>query len=334
MKNKLSLLVFLLLLPLLSISQENDSFPSGEPHFTAFWNYHYDFTENTTQESAFEIARVYLGYKYTFNDAFSAKITYDIGKNSSGSSHTAFLKIAQLDWKVNSKFKLSMGMIGGKMFKDQEKIWGYRYLYKTLQDEYKFGSSADLGVNAEIKISDKLTSNVFIVNGEGYKNVQDEDGNQRFGTNLIYKLNKNITTKFYYDTHEVVDSKAINNIGFFVGYKSDKFRFGAEYNEMQNGETYKTASENHNLTGLSFYGSYLLNEKFEVFVRYDKLTSNQVDGSDTNWNYENDGNLSMVGIEYKAVKGVKFSLNSRTFNYKDSNIRDSSLVYLNAEFKL
>ena len=326
----------LLLLPLMSFSQGNstDFVASGNPHFKVFWNYNYDFTEDVTKVSAFELSRVYLGYKYSFNENFSAKITYDIGKNSAGSSHTAFLKIAQLDWKVNSKFKLSMGMISGKQFNDKEKIWGYRYLYKTLQDEYKFGSSADLGANAEMKISDKLTSNVFIVDGEGYKNVQDEDGNQRFGTNLIYRLSKNITTKFYYDTHAVVDSKAINNIGFFVGYKSEKFRFGAEYNEMQNGETYKTASENHNLTGLSFYGSYLLNEKFEVFIRYDKLTSNQVDGSDNNWNYENDGNLSMVGIEYKAVKGVKFSLNSRSFNYKDSNITDSSFVYLNAEFKL
>ena len=326
----------LLLLPLMSFSQGNstDFVASGKPHFKVFWNYNYDFTEDVTKVSAFELSRVYLGYKYSFNEKFSAKITYDIGKNSAGSSHTAFLKIAQLDWKVNSKFKLSMGMIGGKQFNDQEKIWGYRYLYKTLQDEYKFGSSADLGANAEMKISDKLTSNVFIVNGEGYKNVQDEDGNQRFGTNLIYRLSKNITTKFYYDTHAVLDSKAINNIGFFVGYKSEKFRFGAEYNEMQNGETYKTASENHNLTGLSFYGSYLLNEKFEVFIRYDKLTSNQVDGSVNDWNYENDGNLSMVGIEYKAVKGVKFSLNSRSFNYKDSNITDSSFVYLNAEFKL
>ena len=326
----------LLLLPLMSFSQGNstDFVASGKPHFKVFWNYNYDFTEDVTKVSAFELSRVYLGYKYSFNEKFSAKITYDIGKNSAGSSHTAFLKIAQLDWKVNSKFKLSMGMIGGKQFNDKEKIWGYRYLYKTLQDEYKFGSSADLGANAEMKISDKLTSNVFIVNGEGYKNVQDEDGNQRFGTNLIYRLSKNITTKFYYDTHAVFDSKAINNIGFFVGYKSEKFRFGAEYNEMQNGETYKTASENHNLTGLSFYGSYLLNEKFEVFIRYDKLTSNQVDGSVNDWNYENDGNLSMVGIEYKAVKGVKFSLNSRSFNYKDSNITDSSLVYLNAEFKL
>ena len=277
---------------------------------------------------------MYLGYKYSFNESVSAKITYDIGKNNAGSSHTAFLKIAQLDWKLNSKFKLSMGMIGGKQFNDQEKIWGYRYLYKTLQDEYKFGSSADLGVNAEIKISDKLTSNVFIVNGEGYKNVQDEDGNQRFGTNLIYKLNKNITTKIYYDTHAVVNSKAINNIGIFAGYKSDKFRFGAEYNEMQNGETYKTASENHILKGLSFYSSYILNDTFELFIRYDKLSSNTIDGSNSNWNYENDGALNMIGVEYKAVKGVKFSLNSRIFNYTDSNINDSSLIYLNAEFKL
>ena len=329
------LVMSFLLIPLLNFGQKDSSISSsGDPHFKAFWNYHYDFTENTIQTSAFELSRVYLGYKYSFNESFSAKITYDIGKNNAGSSHTAFLKIAQLDWKVNSKFKLSMGMIGGKQFNDQEKIWGYRYLYKTLQDEYKFGSSADLGVNAEIKISDKLTSNVFIVNGEGYKNVQDEDGNQRFGTNLIYKLNKNITTKIYYDTHAVVDSKAINNIGIFAGYKSDKFRFGAEYNEMQNGETYKTASENHILKGLSFYSSYILNDKFELFIRYDKLSSNTIDGSNSNWNYENDGALNMIGLEYKAVKGVKFSLNSRIFSYTDSNINDSSLIYLNAEFKL
>ena len=329
------LVMSFLLIPLLNFGQEDSNISSsGEPHFKAFWNYHYDFTENTIQTSAFELSRVYLGYKYSFNESVSAKITYDIGKNNAGSSHTAFLKIAQLDWKVNSKFKLSMGMIGGKQFNDQEKIWGYRYLYKTLQDEYKFGSSADLGVNAEIKISDKLTSNVFIVNGEGYKNVQGEDGNQRFGTNLIYKLNKNITTKIYYDTHAVVDSKAINNIGIFAGYKSDKFRFGAEYNEMQNGETYKTASENHTLKGLSFYSSYILNDKFELFIRYDKLSSNTIDGSNSNWNYENDGALNMIGVEYKAVKGVKFSLNSRIFNYTDSNINDSSLIYLNSEFKL
>lgn len=326
----------LLLLPLMSFSQESstDFVASGQPHFKVFWNYNYDFTENVTKVSAFEVSRVYLGYKYSFNENISAKITYDIGKNDAGSSHTAFLKIAQLDWKINSVFKLSLGMIAAKQFNDQEKIWGYRYIYKTLQDEYKFGSSADLGVNAELKISNNLTSNIFIVNGEGHKDIQGDDGNHRFGANLIYKLNSNIITKVYYDTHAVIDSKAIINVGLFAGYKSDKFSFGAEYNKMQNGETFKDAKENHDLIGLSFYGSYLLDDKFEIFVRYDKLSSNTVEEGLTNWNYENDGDFNLIGIEYKALKGVKFSLNTRMFSYNNSDISNSSLVYINAEFKL
>ena len=60
-------------------------------------------------------------------------------------------------------------MIGNKQFKYQESIWGYRYMYKTFQDENKFGSSADLGVNGEIKVTENLKINLFVLNGEGYK---------------------------------------------------------------------------------------------------------------------------------------------------------------------
>jgi hypothetical protein len=35
-----------------------------------------------------------------------------------------------------------------------------------------------------------------------------------------------------------------------------------------------------------------------------------------------------------AAKGVKFSINSRNFNYINDDIKDSSLIYFNAEFKL
>ena len=72
----------LLLLPLMSFSQGNstDFCSIRKPHFKVFWNYNYDFTEDVTKVSAFELSRVYLGYKYSFNENFSAKITYDIGK--------------------------------------------------------------------------------------------------------------------------------------------------------------------------------------------------------------------------------------------------------------
>ena len=80
-----------------TFAQDSDSEPKGEPHFKVFWNYNYDFSEDVTQTSAFELDRVYLGYKYKFNDNVSAKITYDVGKNDAGSNYTAFVKIAQLD---------------------------------------------------------------------------------------------------------------------------------------------------------------------------------------------------------------------------------------------
>ena len=53
--------------------------PSGQAHFTVFWNYHADLTKDATKTSAFELNRSYLGYKYAFSDKISAKITFDVG---------------------------------------------------------------------------------------------------------------------------------------------------------------------------------------------------------------------------------------------------------------
>lgn len=326
-------LLLFLIVPLFTFSQMTENEDKGQPHFKVFWNYNYDFSDDVQQNSAFELKRVYLGYKYKFDEKISAKITYDIGKNDAGSNYTAFVKIAQLDYKLSSKVKLSMGMIGGKQFNDQEKVWGYRYIYKTLQDENKFGSSADLGVNAEIKLSDKLTTNIFALNGEGYKNLQDFDGNQRVGLNLIYAVSDSVNLKFYYDTQESANSESLNNIGVFAGYKSENYRIGAEYNKMENGTTYKTPIDNHNLNGISIYNRYSVNDKYEIFARYDQISSNVVDGATTSWNYDDDGSLIIIGTQYKANDGVKFSLNGRSFSYEnlDHNLFE---VYFNVEFKL
>lgn len=330
------LLMIIVLSPLVAFSQDREDQVNtkGQAHFKVFWNYHYDYTKDVDQVSAFELTRVYLGYKYTFNDKISAKITYDIGKNDAGSKHTAFVKIAQLDYKINPSIKISMGLIGGKQYNDQEKHWGYRYIYKTLQDENKFGPSADLGINAELEISKVLMANLFIVNGEGYKNLQDDNGNQRFGMSLIYNPSKLITTKLYYDTHASENSKSLNNIAFFAGYKADSWKIGAEYNKMENGTSYKTAIDDHNLEGISVYGSYIFNDKIEIFARFDEISSNTLNGQNSSWNYEKDGILILFGAQYIAAKGVKFSINSRNFNYINDDIEDSSFIYFNAEFKL
>lgn len=335
MKKQL-LFLSILISSISSFSQSSDTEfkPNGKAHFKVFWNYHADLSENATKTNAFELKRSYFGYKYNFSKTISTKITFDVGSNSGGSDYTAFLKAAQLDWEVTTGVKLSMGLIGLKQFNDQEIFWGYRYIFKSFQDQHGFGSSADLGINAEFKLSKSLKANLIIFNGEGYKQIQDSDGNQKIGGSLIFTPIEGLTTKIYLDNQPTTDSDAITTLSLFAGYKASNWRLGVEYNQLKNGKKYSTPSVDHDLDGLSFYTTYVINKKVEIFGRYDQLGSNTLPGESVDWNTAKDGSQIIAGVQYAPVKGLKFSLNYQGFNFDDDTIINKSLVFVNAEFKL
>ena len=329
-KIKFILTIFIIFIGFEIYSQQN----KGKVSTRVYWNFNKDFTKDAPRKNAFEIKRAYFGYEYIINDNISSKVTFDVGKNSSGSDYTAFLKIAQLDWKIKNNLKLSIGMIGNKQFKFQESIWGYRYMYKTFQDENKFGSSADLGVNAEIKLSDKINLNLFALNGEGYKNVQDDNGFIKIGGNLIYEFDNGFSAKIYYDSQPSIENFNLVNTGYFIGYEKEKTRIGLEYNEMFNGKTYKDPSKDHSLSGFSGYISQNLSKNATIFFRYDSLGSNILSGSLDAWNSGKDGNLMILGFEHVVTKGFKINLNYRNYNYNDTSINNKSMVFINAEIKI
>ena len=329
-KIKFILTIFIIFIGFEIYSQQN----KGKVSTRVYWNFNKDFTKDAPRKNAFEIKRAYFGYEYRINDNISSKVTFDVGKNSSGSDYTVFLKIAQLDWKIKNNLKLSIGMIGNKQFKFQESIWGYRYMYKTFQDENKFGSSADLGVNAEIKLSDKINLNLFALNGEGYKNVQDDNGFIKIGGNLIYEFDNGFSAKIYYDSQPSIENFNLVNTGYFIGYEKEKTRIGLEYNEMLNGKTYKDPSKDHSLSGFSGYISQTLSKNATIFFRYDSLGSNILSGSLDAWNSGKDGNLMILGFEHVVTKGFKLNLNYRNYNYNDTSINNKSMVFINAEIKI
>ncbi len=325
-----------ILLTISSFSQttDEDFKPSGEVQFKVFWNYRYDFSQNATKKSAFELNRSYFGYAYDFSKNISAKIIFDAGTDAGFSEYSILLKTAQLDWKVAKGVKLSMGLIGMKQFNDQEDFWNYRYIFKSFQDEHSYGPSADLGVNAEFTVTKTLKANFVVSNGEGYKKLQDEDGNQKIGGSLVFQPIKGLTTKIYMDSQPTTDSKAITTLALFAGYKATDWRLGAEYNKLNEGKKYSSPAVDHELDGLSFYATYVINKKFEVFGRYDQLSSNTLTGGLTAWNIAKDGSQIIAGIQYAPVKGLKFSLNYQDFSFDNSTLDTKSLVFLNAEFKL
>jgi hypothetical protein len=327
-------LSFTILVIFFSLNIYTQDTKKGDIFSTIFWNYNTDLSSEASKKNSFEVKRVYLGYKFKIDDKISAKVTFDIGKNSAGSDYTAFLKTAQIDWSLKDNFKISFGMIGNKQFKYQESIWGYRYLYKTFQDENKFGSSADLGVNGEIKVSKNLKMNLFMLNGEGYKNIQDDDGYMKIGGNLIYEISNGLSLKLYYDSEPGNDEFNVTNVGYFIGYDKNKTRVGFEYNKINNAKSYNSPSLDNNLSGFSGYISQNFSENSSVFFRYDSLESNIVSGSSEPWNSGKDGKLMILGYEHVVTKGFKLNLNYRNYNYTDNSINNKSMVFINAEIKI
>ncbi len=79
MKQKVFVTFVLLLAMLTSKSQTNEVFkPEGSPFMRIYTNFHTTYSDGESQ-SAFELTRVYLGYKYQFSKEISAKANIDVG---------------------------------------------------------------------------------------------------------------------------------------------------------------------------------------------------------------------------------------------------------------
>jgi hypothetical protein len=342
-KSLLSLLLIALSLNVFSQEQEKPKEQakeeskfkiSGKPIIKVFANYNSNLGGNESVEAfdALQIKRAYLGYKATLSENYSVKLVMDVGENSG--LYRAYLKAASLNYK-KGKIAYSVGMISTKQFKVQEKFWGYRYIRKSFQDQYKYGASADLGLSVDYRITKNILVDAIFVNGLGYKAVLPS-GTYKGGLGLTLDFNS-LIFRAYYDIRAKSYAQE-QNIATFIGYKfKDKFRIGAEYN-------YRISNKfnpDHDLFGYSVYATYIINKKFEIFARYDNSQSNVVQktviGPDvplTQWNIDRDGQTAMGGIQYKPIKRIKISANYRRVTSAVADIEGANWIFLNLEFKL
>jgi hypothetical protein len=244
--------------------------------------FYYNLSQEDNNFKAFEVNRAYLGYSHSLSDDFKAKVTFDVGNNSSGSAYTAFLKIASLSWKANDNMNVNFGMIGAKNFKFMEKAWGHRYIYKSLQDKHKWANSADVGVSLDYVFNSKLSLDAQVLNGEGYKKEQESNGLFRGSAGMTYKASDNLAVRVHYDVvpRETYGENVAhqNTTSAAMAYSGDGPKVGLEYNIQENAPK-KTDRER---TGISAYGSYDMSNGMSLFGRYDELAS------DEDWNISRD----------------------------------------------
>ncbi len=293
-------------------------------------NFHLGLTKDD-RSTAFDITRVYLGYKHAINENFDAEVKLDIGSPEDLSEYSlirryAYFKNASLTWH-REKIKAWFGLFDMQEFKVQEDFWGYRYIFKSFQDEYKFGPSADIGAGAAYTFNDMFEADIVVSNGEGYKNLQSDDS-YKTGIGLTFRPVSDLTLRVYYDfNHKDITQ---STYAFFAGYNTGKYRFGAEYNLQQN----FAFVDSHDLQGYSVYGTLILSDEWELFGRYDWLNSSLLPGGNIPWNLNRDGSAVISGVQYSPVRGVSFALNYQDWYSYAKNGPDIAFLFLNVEFKL
>ncbi len=324
----MSIIGLLIFNALFSSGSEDDDFkPSSKTFAKVYSNFHVGIN-SSDQSSAFEIKRAYFGYKHGFNEAFSATVKLDIGSPDDESQYSllrryAYFKNAALTYRYE-KLTVNFGLIDLFQFKIQEKLWGKRYIFKSFQDEYKFGSSADIGIIAQYKINKNLKVYLGLMNGEGYKKLQ-LDNSYKSAISLEFLFN-NFITKLYYDFTD--ESFPQTTYSSFIAYKNHLGSIAYEYNYHRNNEF----KENNNQHGQSIYVSYTITDNLEIFGRYDILRSNILSEDNRPWNLNNDGSAIISGIQFKPVSNVNLSLNYQDWYPFAKDEANLAYIYFNVEF--
>lgn len=315
------------LLACMGITAKAQDTKSGEPKGKAivqvFGNFHTGFgAEN--DDRGFELERSYLGYEYKFGNGLSVKGVMDIGKSSDVSDYQriAYIKNAMVSWKTGN-LTLNGGLISTTQFNFQEKFWGYRYIMKSFQDQYKFGNSADLGISATYQFANWISADAIIVNGEGYKKLQKNDG-LNYGLGVTLTPVKGLQIRLYGGLNESGEDgkKDIANLAAFVGYKHEKFTIGAEYNQMWNASFKDDAGQN----GYSIFASAKLSQVTNFYARFDNLYSQN------DWNISKDESAAILGAQFKVGKYVKIAPNFRMSMPKADGANNSYTAYVNCYF--
>lgn len=148
--------------------------------------------KDETKTGTFEVTRAYIQILKNIGGPFSIKITGDAIKGikdsngDTGKHYDFYLKNAYLQGKGNVgmfALKAQLGLIGTPLIGITDKMSDYRWIYNNFFDKAKNlnvqngESSADLGFSLNAKIMDKVSVTGAVVNGEGYKSVDENEKN-------------------------------------------------------------------------------------------------------------------------------------------------------------
>jgi hypothetical protein len=295
-----------------------------------FTDVHFNLND-TSKTTGFGVNRAYLGYNYIAENNFSALLIVNLGNPDDVVIGTvrrryAYFREASIIWS-NDKLRMAFGLTDTRIFRYQQRFWGKRYLANTYQSLNGYGYVADLGFTLDYKYNDIFSGDITVMNGEGYLEVQMDNG-VKSSIGLTITPDEHLAFRLYGDYEQKPGLEQVTGI-LFAGYKSKLLTIGAEGSIKTNldGKT------GHHAWGISATGGINFTEKDEIFVRYDYSTSVIPEGETEHWNEMRDGSFTIIGIQHTFTPNIKLALDFQGRNPHESTSQNSNMIYLNALFR-
>jgi hypothetical protein len=316
--------VFAFILSKTWAQSDSSDIRNGKIYGDLFLNANYNVADELL---SFRLNRLHFGYKYTFSKEFyfngmieSALENYD--PIPEGGDYDDITNLFEFCFGFKKgKFEGKFGLIGTELNQQQEKLWKHRYVDKVFVDKYGYAPTNDFGAIGIYRYNNMLTFDVAVTNGEGHKHLP-ADSALRFSGGITSYLFDKFILRAYSDI-ETKDTLQTNFIAVF-GYQSEILTAGMEYNMQTN----SGGKNDFNRNGVSLYATGNINQKIQLFGRFDLSKSNKPEGYKGNWNSENDGSLIISGVQYQLIENAILSFNYRHWLPKNKDIDDMSLLFL------
>jgi len=323
-----SALGFLVLTSVAALSQESDDFkPGGKLFGMLFTNYHTTF-EGGENNAAFEVTRSFLGFDYLFSEKLSTRIMYDGTTEviNGKTIYSAYLRNAFIQYD-DGRVLIRGGLIGIEQISVTEKIWGYRFLARPPIDYAGMIQVADLGVMTKFNAGEKVTFDLALINGRGFKDLAS-NGTVKFTAGASLMPVENFIIRAYYDLMGP-SGRMQRTASIIAAWTGPDFTAGAEYMRQNN----HLKIDGNNYSGLSLFTRVRLADRVVLFARYDNIGSVIPEEETEPWNIDRDGSYLFAGIEFSPVRNIRISPNFMGYIPASDGSEMVSTIGLNIEAK-
>ena len=273
------------------------------PYGLLFFDFVTEHLDDSEQRETpkFTLKRAYLGIDAKISKKLKAKLQLEYAHNADYSVKKDIVKAAYLNWQAWEFCGMSgsfiLGIQGTRLFKYQEKFWGYRYIEKSFMDYFGYEGSADLGLMYQFDYNQLFKLQTYIFNGDS----KWENQSIRYGINIAI-ASKPLS---FYTVYNIKADQ--HTFDVFFGVKWKPFRLGMEYSLLENRRNVR----GHREHGFSGYTTVTAVKWLDLLLRYDiNFDDSDIDRGSVD-SVEKQEHLLIAGIQMTFHRSVKTAITYR-----------------------